>query len=93
MHNPPIVASLNATAGAGSQSSDAIAVPVPVGWVSASHSMLISEGQMIEGHTRSSIETSWLQVLVHPLASVTVTEYVPEEPTVIQLSVPPVLHA
>jgi hypothetical protein len=91
-HAPCETTSANVTVGTIPQLPVAVAVPVFAGNVLSSHSMVTSAGHMMEGGPLGSTITTWSHVLMHPFASVTVTEYVPARLTVIQLVVSAVFH-
>src|SRR6188508_1723887 len=70
-HAPSVVTSLYVTAGAGSQLSVALAIPVLSGDVDSSHSMVTSTGHVIDGGVESSTRIFCRHVVLFPQASVT----------------------
>jgi hypothetical protein len=70
----------------------AVAVPVLVGNVLSSHSIVTFSGHAITGGVGGVTITTRLHVLLHPFTSVIVTEYVPARIAVMQIVVSPVFH-
>ena|SRR6187402_2927511 len=90
-HVPAIVTSLYVTAGAGSQVSVALAIPVLSAEVESVHSIVTSAGQEITGTVKSCTTMVALQVEELPQSSVAVhvlvTLYVPPQDPSVMVSV------